>query len=151
MSALDDKLNKSELPTSNRAPIRQVSDNAMNPFPPDEKPEPSFATGHAAMHPMDKFRQQYDDELAKALARVKELEAEALEQARIIGISGERECRHLARIAEMEQDKARLDWLDGCSSEGKWKAVLYQYDCRSLADGNIRSAIDAAMRVNVPK
>lgn len=35
-------------------------------------------------------------------ARIAELEAEGLEQARLLGMSSEREARHLARIAELE-------------------------------------------------
>ena len=85
----------------------------MNPFPPEEKPMPSFATGHAAMHPMDQFRRQYDDELAKALARVKELESE------LVRIKANHGCaRHqgttqfCAEAVANAQDKARLDWLE---------------------------------------
>lgn len=46
--------------------------------------------------------------------------------------------------AELRKDKERLDWLTGDSLSGKWKAVMYQYDCRTLANGNLRAAIDAA-------
>lgn len=55
----------------------------------------------------------WDDDIADACnraatlieaqaARIAELEAEALENARIIGASGEREAAHLARIAELD-------------------------------------------------
>ena len=42
--------------------------------------------------------------LTDATQRIAELETEAAENCRIIGMSGEREARHLARIAELERE-----------------------------------------------
>lgn len=54
----------------------------------------------------------------------------------------------LAAIAEakkpLEEDRARLDWLTGCTTGPRWQSVLYQYDTRPLANGDLRAAIDAA-------
>jgi hypothetical protein len=45
-------------------------------------------------------------------------------------------------------DTARLDWLEsqGDSLSQGWKRMFYEYDCRTLANGDIRAAIDAAMQ-----
>jgi len=41
-----------------------------------------------------------------------DLEAEFLEQARLLGMSGEREADLLGKIERLAKDKARLDWLE---------------------------------------
>lgn len=105
------------------------------------------------MHPMDQFRQQYDDELAKALARVKELEAELADFKQGAAMEAKLGDEARARIAELEQDRARLDWLDeNCTriadSERYLPTTVYW---GGGTHKDIRQAIDAVMRVNVPK
>jgi hypothetical protein len=41
-----------------------------------------------------------------------DLEAECLEQARLLGMSGEREADLLGKLERLAKDKARLDWLE---------------------------------------
>ena len=46
--------------------------------------------------------------------------------------------------ANLQKDRERLDWIQGESTGERWERMLFQYDCRTLANGNIRAAIDAA-------
>lgn len=78
-------------------------------------------------------------------ARIAELESEATENARISGMSGEREARHLARIAYLEAENASLEkvadgLVDSCEKGGlKIRALEAALDaaeeCVSMANG----------------
>jgi hypothetical protein len=93
--------------------------------------------------------------LTAARARIAESESEALEQARLLSMSGEREARLLARIAALEQDKARhaadaarLDWLE---ANEYWIEISRKLEpdhkpTESFLPTTARQAIDAAMR-----
>jgi len=81
------------------------------------------------------------------------LEAECLEQARLLGMSGEREADLLGKLERLAKDKARLDWLE----EKMWfvRANVMLHDevppytvktCDGIVHGaTVRAAIDAAM------
>ena len=75
-----------------------------------------------------------------------DLEAECLEQARLLGMSGEREADLLGKIERLAKDKARLDWLLDRSAQ-----TNHSYS-NPLGGGNYvqyhkdRAAIDAAMK-----
>ena len=83
-----------------------------------------------------------------------DLEAECLEQARLLGMSGEREADLLGKIERLAKDKARLDWLE----EKMWfvRANVMLHDevppytvktCDGIVHGaTVRAAIDAAMK-----
>ena len=77
-----------------------------------------------------------------------DLEAEFLEQARLLGMSGEREADLLGKIERLAKDKARLDWLEA-------HALPQHSPYISISDlgrhyngfpGSFRAAIDAAMK-----
>lgn len=97
--------------------------------------------------------------LTAARARIAESESEALEQARLLSMSGEREARLLARIAALEQDKARhaadaarLDWLE---ANEYWIEIGRKLEpdhkpTESFMPMTARQAIDAAMKQNAP-
>ena len=83
-----------------------------------------------------------------------DLEAECLEQARLLGMSGEREADLLGKIERLAKDNARLDWLE----EKMWfvRANVMLHDevppytvktCDGFVHGaTVRAAIDAAMK-----
>ena len=83
-----------------------------------------------------------------------DLEAECLEQARLLGMSGEREADLLGKIERLAKDNARLDWLE----EKMWfvRANVMLHDevppytvktCDGIVHGaTVRAAIDAAMK-----
>ena len=83
-----------------------------------------------------------------------DLEAECLEQARLLGMSGEREADLLGKLERLAKDKARLDWLE----EKMWfvRANVMLHDevppytvktCDGIVHGaTVRAAIDAAMK-----
>ena len=82
-----------------------------------------------------------------------DLEAEFLEQARLLGMSGEREADLLGKLERLARDKARMDWLE----EKMWfvRANVMLHDevppytvktCDGIVHGaTVRAAIDAAM------
>ena len=53
--------------------------------------------------------------LTAARARIAELEADVIEQARLLGISGSKEAKLLARISELERENARIKANHGCA------------------------------------
>ena len=83
-----------------------------------------------------------------------DLEAECLEQARLLGMSGEREADLLGKLERLARDKARMDWLE----EKMWfvRANVMLHDevppytvktCDGIVHGaTVRAAIDAAMK-----
>jgi hypothetical protein len=72
--------------------------------------------------------------LEAAQACIVEMEAEVLENARIIGASGEREASHMARIAELE---ARLEVVPGLSQSAD--GIACRDDTIRLQDEQIAS------------
>ena len=77
-----------------------------------------------------------------------DLEAECLEQARLLGMSGEREADLLGKLERLAKDKARLDWLEA-------HALPQHSPNIGISDlgrhyngfpGSFRAAIDAAMK-----
>ncbi len=68
-----------------------------------------------------------------------DLGAECLEQARLLGMSGEREADLLGKLERLAKDKARLDWLESPAGfDWQWNSphsVIVR-----------RAAIDAAMK-----
>ena len=82
-----------------------------------------------------------------------DLEAECLEQARLLGMSGEREADLLGKIERLAKDKARLDWLEANPEAVKASSVFKSTFGRKIwwrgAGGDYdtaRAAIDAAMK-----
>jgi len=85
--------------------------------------------------------------------RAEKAEAECLEQAAIIGRSGEREANLLGKLTAasdaLAKDKARLDWLEKNNAtspyyvNGTWWTVSGNAE---IAYGSLRDAIDAAMK-----
>ena len=82
-----------------------------------------------------------------------DLEAECLEQARLLGMSGEREADLLGKIERLTKDKARLDWLEANPEAVKSSSVFKSTFGRKVwwrgAGGDYdtaRAAIDAAMK-----
>ena len=83
-----------------------------------------------------------------------DLEAECLEQARLLGMSGEREADLLGKLERLAKDKARPPWLE----EKMWfvRANVMLHDevppytvktCDGIVHGaTVRAAIDAAMK-----
>jgi hypothetical protein len=83
-----------------------------------------------------------------------DLEAECLEQARLLGMSGEREADLLGKLERLAKDKARLDWLE----EKMWfvRANVMLHDevppytvktCDGIVHAaTVRAAIDAAIK-----
>ena len=68
-----------------------------------------------------------------------DLEAECLEQARLLGMSGEREADLLGKIERLAKDNARLDWLESPAGfDWQWNSP------HSVIIS--RAAIDAAMK-----
>ena len=53
-----------------------------------------------------------DDEACAHVRRAERAEAECLEQAGLLGKSGEREADLLGKLERLARDKARLDWLE---------------------------------------
>ena len=95
-----------------------------------------------------------------AIARAEKAEAECLEQARLLGKSGEREADLLGKLERLAKDKARLDWLDmnrrlehgNCDrSSRSWYLLIvptgYDY-YKGGVDLPLRAAIDAAMKAS---
>lgn len=76
------------------------------------------------------------EQAAKDHARAERAEAECLEQARLLGKSGEREADLLGKLERLAKDKARLDWL-----EKNWIHWPITQN-----EETIRAAIDAAMK-----
>ena len=82
-----------------------------------------------------------------------DLEAECLKQARLLGMSGEREADLLGKIERLAKDKARLDWLEANPEAVKSSSVFKSTFGRKVwwrgAGGDYdtaRAAIDAAMK-----
>ena len=80
-----------------------------------------------------------------------DLEAECLEQARLLGMSGEREADLLGKLERAKADTARLDWLEA-------HALPQHSPNISISDlgrhyngfpGSFRAAIDAAMKEEI--
>ena len=68
-----------------------------------------------------------------------DLEAEFLEQARLLGMSGEREADLLGKIERLAKDKTRMDWLESPAGfDWQWNSP------HSVIIS--RAAIDAAMK-----
>lgn len=78
--------------------------------------------------------------------RAERAEAERLEQARLLGMSGERECALRAELARLAADKARLDWL--CASWTNRTSAVPRH--ANPAHQDYRAAIDAAMQEGKP-
>lgn len=77
--------------------------------------------------------------IAAILARVERAEDECLEQARLLGMSGEREADLLGKLERLAKDKARLDWLESPAGfDWQWNSA-HSVIVR-------RAAIDAAMK-----
>lgn len=87
-----------------------------------------------------------------AQARIAELEREANEQARLLGISGSTEARLLARVGELERDAARYRWLaDAEPFSARWQIVRMEWwrgkdGWEPIARDRLNAAIDAAMK-----
>lgn len=72
-------------------------------------------------------------------ARAERAEDECLEQARLLGMSGEREADLLGKLERLAKDKARLDWLESPAGfDWQWNSA-HSVIVR-------RAAIDAAMK-----
>ncbi len=56
--------------------------------------------------------ESYIDKLKQFAERAEKAEAECLEQARLLGKSGEREADLLGKLERLARDRARLDWLE---------------------------------------
>ena len=89
----------------------------------------------------------YIDKLKQFAERAEKAEVECLEQARLLGMSGEREADLLGKLERLAKDKARLDWLEA-------HALPQHSPNISISDlgrhyngfpGSFRAAIDAAM------
>lgn len=85
------------------------------------------------------------EQLETELAAV---QAECLEQARLLGISGSREASLIARLEKAETDTARLDWLDeNMDYSGGGSGGMYSFFTPADVEcGMLRYAIDAAMK-----
>jgi hypothetical protein len=81
----------------------------------------------------------YIDKLKQFAERAEKAEAECLEQARLLGMSGEREADLLGKLGRLEKDKERLDWLHLTADGINWQTI----DNTHLVT---RDAIDAAMK-----
>ena len=86
-------------------------------------------------------------------ARAERAEAECLEQARLLGKSGEREADLLGKLERLAKDTARLDWLEANPEAVKASSVFKSTFGRKIwwrgAGGDYdtaRAAIDAAMK-----
>jgi DNA repair exonuclease SbcCD ATPase subunit len=78
-------------------------------------------------------------ELRARAERAEKAEAECLEQARLLGMSGEREADLLGKLERLAKDKARLDWLESPAGfDWQWNSA-HSVIVR-------RAAIDAAMK-----
>ena len=78
--------------------------------------------------------------LVALLDRAEKAEAECLEQARLLGMSGEREADLLGKLERLAKDKARLDWLAVSDTWFDYPAT------ESFNPETFRDAIDAAMK-----
>ena len=82
----------------------------------------------------------YIDKLKQFAERAEKAEAECVEQARLLGMSGEREADLLGKLERAEADTARLDWL---SVSDAW----FDYPATgAFTPDTMRAAIDAAMK-----
>jgi chromosome segregation ATPase len=83
--------------------------------------------------------ESYIDKLKQFAERAEKAEAECLEQARLLGMSGEREADLLGKLERLAKDKARLDWLESPAGfDWQWNSA-HSVIVR-------RAAIDAAMK-----
>ena len=84
----------------------------------------------------DKFTTWVD----RANSRAEKAEAECLEQARLLGKSGEREADLLGKLERLAKDTARLDWLAVSD-------VWFDFPATgAFTPETFRAAIDAAMK-----
>lgn len=76
----------------------------------------------------NRCRPNLDDiDAANLIAEIERLRADLSEQCRLLGMSGEREAKHLAQIERLERDNAKLrsvgikmlDWLVGDIESGE--------------------------------
>jgi len=91
-------------------------------------------------------RQALHDELTRLLDRLEAAETEVLEQARLLGIGGEKELALMAKLEAAEKDAARLDWLltyfvsDDTSKDDEIIAAS------DIGVDQVKSVIDTAMK-----
>jgi hypothetical protein len=79
------------------------------------------------------------DDNVELTTRAEKAEAECLKQARLLGMSGEREADLLGKLGCLKKDKERLDWLHLTADGINWQTI----DNTHLVT---RDAIDAAMK-----
>ena len=84
--------------------------------------------------------ESYIDKLKQFAERAEKAEAECLEQARLLGKSGEREADLLGKLERLAKDKARLDWLAVSDVWFDFPAT------EAFTPETFRAAIDAAMK-----
>jgi DNA repair exonuclease SbcCD ATPase subunit len=84
--------------------------------------------------------ESYIDKLKQFATRAEKAEAECLEQARLLGKSGEREAELLGKLERLAKDKARLDWLAVSD-------VWFDFPATgAFTPETFRAAIDAGMK-----
>lgn len=98
------------------------------------------------------YRVQWQREAAAELRRIPALEAErdilraeVMEQARLLGMSGERELALRAQIDRLRKDADRLDWL--ADPENTIGNVQLPSECVLQNLHSLRDAIDAARKL----
>jgi hypothetical protein len=78
---------------------------------------------------------------AVAADRIEQLEAEVLEQARLLGIGGEKELALTAKLEAAEKDAARYRWM---RDQGGFTLDRLIDECETIL--HVDAAVDAAMK-----
>ena len=83
-----------------------------------------------------------EEKLLRLWEELANLRQESEEQARLLGISGSKEARLLAELAQAKRDSERYRWLRDSGTAAYWYELNW---CKWDKDTDFDSAIDAAM------